>query len=144
MIDSGMISEHALEMAPRTWLIAQVMLRAADHSLADQSIADVGPVRSQSMESLRQCQSNGIPTPDDVKNPQAIERSQLVLGVIETLGYVKRPCPGRAGLVGSLASGVAQGRAQGGVELHFLARVLAQSGSKTGQRLFGTAATFVQ
>jgi hypothetical protein len=54
MIDSGVFSKYALEMAPRAGLVAQIMLRGADQVLADQSIVGVGPIRSQSMESLSQ------------------------------------------------------------------------------------------
>jgi hypothetical protein len=69
MIDSGVISQHALEMAPRAGLVAQIMLRGADQVLADRPITRVGPARSQSMESLSQCESNAIPTAGGVKDP---------------------------------------------------------------------------
>jgi hypothetical protein len=36
MAGSGTVSEHALEMEPRAGLVAQIVLRDADHSLADQ------------------------------------------------------------------------------------------------------------
>jgi hypothetical protein len=69
MVDSGVISKHALEMAPGVGLVAQIMLRGADQLLADQSIVRVGPARSQSMEPLSQCQSSAKPTVGDVKDP---------------------------------------------------------------------------
>jgi hypothetical protein len=53
MINRGVISEHALEMAPWPGLVTQIMLRDADQSFADQSIVRAGPIRSQSMEFLR-------------------------------------------------------------------------------------------
>ena len=48
------VSEHALELAPRAEQIAEVILRRTDHSLADQPIVRVGPLRRQSIESLSQ------------------------------------------------------------------------------------------
>jgi hypothetical protein len=68
MIDSSMFRKHALEMAPRFALVAEIMLRRAHHSFADQSIARVGPAYSQSMEPLSQCQTNAILTADRVKD----------------------------------------------------------------------------
>ncbi len=44
MVGSDVISEHAFDMAPRAGLVAQKMLRDADHSLADQPIVRVGPL----------------------------------------------------------------------------------------------------
>ena len=86
-------------MAPRAWLVAQIMLRDADHSLADQPIVrDRADARRQSTEPLRQVQSDAMPTAGGVKEPQAPERAQLVLGIVEALRDLKGLCPGRAGL----------------------------------------------
>ena len=112
-------------MTPRTRLVAQMVLRRADHPRADQLIVRVGPVRSQSIEPLRQCHSDAMPTAGGVEDPQARERAQLVLGIVKALRKLEGPCPGRGDLRTGNASGIYQRYAQCGVELHFAVRVRA-------------------
>jgi len=73
------VGEHALEVMPRAEQIAQEILRRTDQALADQAIGWLGPLRRQGMEPLGQRQSDAMPTAGRVKEPQAIERTQLVL-----------------------------------------------------------------
>jgi hypothetical protein len=47
-------------MAPRAEQIAQLILRRADHSLADQAINRVRSLRRQSIESLSQGQNDAM------------------------------------------------------------------------------------
>ena len=101
------MGQHALEMAPRAEQIAQVILRRTDHSLADQAIVRVGPLRRQSIEPSSQAQSDALLTAGDAKGPQAPERAQLVLGVAETLRNLEGLCPDRADL-GNGTSGIHQ------------------------------------
>jgi hypothetical protein len=49
---NDVINEHAFEMAPSAFLVAQIMLRDPDQSLTDQPIARVGPVLRKSAKSL--------------------------------------------------------------------------------------------
>ena len=136
------MGEHALEMAPRAEQIAQVILRRTDHSLADQAIVRVGPLRRQSIEPLSQGQSDAMLAADDAKGPQAPERAQLILGVTEALRNLEGLCPGRADL-GNGTSGIHQRCRKRGVELHLAARVPARSGRDSGERPLDPAAAFL-
>ena len=65
----GIVSEHVLEAVSRAGVVAQVILRNADHPLANQRIVWVGLLRRQATEALRQCQSDAMPTADGLKEP---------------------------------------------------------------------------
>jgi hypothetical protein len=95
---SDILSEHVLEVVPRTGLVAQTMLRGANQPVADQAIVRVGPRCPQDAEPLCQSQSDAMLTASGVKEPQAAERAQPVLGIVEALRYLKGLCPGRASL----------------------------------------------
>ena len=107
------MSEHPLEMVPRVGQIAHVMLRCPDHSLTDPPIVQLGPRRRQSMEPLRQDQSDTMvaAAADVMRGPQAPERAQLVLHVTEAHGNIEGLCPGCADF-GNATSGVRQRRAE--------------------------------
>jgi hypothetical protein len=53
VIGNDVISEHALDMAPRAGLVAQIMLRDAGRSLADQPIVRIRPTPGRGTEPLR-------------------------------------------------------------------------------------------
>ena len=131
-------------MSPRAGLVAQKMLRRADHPLADEAIVWVGPLRSQSTEPLRQCKSGEMPTTGDVRDPQARKRAQLILGIFQAIGDLESLHPGRADLGNCSTSVTCQRCAQCGVELHLAARVPARCGCKSGKRLLDPAAALLQ
>ena len=137
------MGEHALEMAPRAEQIAQIILRRTDHSLADQAIVRIGPLRRQRIEPLSQCQSDAMLTAADVKGPQAPERAQLVLDVVKALRNLEGLCPDRADL-GNGTSAIHQRCRKRGVELHLAARVPARSGRDSGERPLDPAAALLQ
>jgi hypothetical protein len=58
----NIVIEHVLETAPRARLVAEVMLRDPNQSLADQPIVRIGPLRRQGTKPLRQCQSGTMPS----------------------------------------------------------------------------------
>ena len=136
------VSEHALEVAPRAEQIAQVILRRTDHSLADQPIVRVGPLRRQSIESLSQGQSDALLAAHYAKGPQAPERAQLVLGVTKALRNLEGLCPDRFDL-GNGTSGIHQRCRKRGLELHLAARVPARSGRDRGERPLDPAAALL-
>ena len=136
------MGEHVLEMAPRAEQIAQVILRCADHSLADQAIVRVGPLRRQSIEPLSQGQSDAMLAAVDAKGPQAPERAQLVLGIVKALRNLEGLCPDRADL-GNGTSGIHQRCRKRGVELHLAARVPARSGRDSGESPLDPAAALL-
>src|SRR5215472_8820288 len=146
-LDGGdVVSCYTFEMAPRARLVAQIMLRDADHLLASQPIERLGAFRSENREPLRQGQSNAMPTARRVKEPKAPERAQPILGIIKAFRKLEGLCPGRANLgnnIGNLASVKCQRRAERRVELHLAARVPARSRSKSGERLLGAAAALL-
>src|SRR3954469_12745406 len=109
------------------------MLRRTDHSLADQAIVRVGPLRRQSTEPLSQGQRDTLVAAADVKGPQAPERAQLVLGVTEALRNLEGLCPDLADL-GNGAPGIHQRYRKRGVELHLAARVPVRFGRDRGER----------
>jgi len=87
------VGEHALEMAARAEQIAQVMLRRTHQLLADHTSVRLGPLRRQSMEPLREGQSDALPAGGDVEGPQGPKRAQLVLDVTEALRNLEGLCP---------------------------------------------------
>ena len=131
-------------MAPRAGLVAEVMLRDADHSLAAQPIVRVGSLRGQRMEPLRQFESNAKPTAGGVMSPQAPQRPQSVLGIVKALRNLKVSGVGHAGLgVGSTPT-IHQRFSHCGVELHLVARIRARSGPESGERSLGAAAALIR
>ena len=69
MRGGAVMSAHFLQMAPGLELVAKMMLRDADHSLAEEPILRVRPVRRQSPESLRHFKSGAMPPPGEIKRP---------------------------------------------------------------------------
>ena len=85
-------------MPSRGGLVAQIMLRDPNQPVADQAIVRVGPRRPQDAEPLHQSQSDAMPTASAVKEPQAPERAQPVLGIVKSLRDLEGLCPGCADL----------------------------------------------
>ena len=131
-------------MAPRAGQVAEIMLRDADHSLADQPIVRVGSLRGQRMEPLRQFESNAMPTAGGVISPQAPQRPQPVLGIVKALRNLEGPCVGHADLGAGRTPTMNQRCAHRGVELHLVARIPARSGPESGERPLGAAAALLQ
>ena len=71
MIGGGIVSQHMLQMAPRTDLVAKKMFGHAHHALAEQLIVQVRPARCQIMEPLRKWQRNTVSTAPGVIEIQA-------------------------------------------------------------------------
>ena len=136
------MGEHALDMAPRAELIAQIMVRRTDDLLADQAIVWVRPLRRKSVEPLSQVQSDALRAGIDAKRPQAKERAQLVLGVTEALRNFEGLCPGRADF-GNGTPGKHQRCRKRGVELHLAARVPARPGCDRGESPLDPAAALL-
>ena len=67
MIGGGIMSQHLLEMAPRTDLVAKIMFGHAHHVFAEQLSAKVRPTRCQIMELLRKWQRSTVSTARGVK-----------------------------------------------------------------------------
>src|SRR5436190_7415444 len=82
-------------------------------------------------------------TASGVKEPQAAERAQPVLGVVEALRYLKGLCPGRASL-GNGTSGMYRRCTQCGMKLHLAARVRLFVSFNGSKRSFNPRATLVQ
>src|ERR1700693_161055 len=118
------------------------MLRRTDHSLADQAIVRLGPLRRQSIEPLSQGQSDALLAAVDAKGPQAPERAQLVLGIVKALRDLKGLCPNLADL-GNGTSGIHQRRAQCGEELHLALRVPARPRRASGEPMLAPAAALL-
>ena len=78
-----------------------------------------------------------------VKEPQAPEGTQLMLGILEALRNLESPGPGRADLRHRGAFGKYQRRGQCGVELHFAARAPVRCGSEGGESLLDAAAALL-
>ena len=131
-------------MAPRAGQVAQIMLRDPDQSLADQAIVRIRLLRCQSIRTFApRARATRCWPLAGVKEPQAPERAQLILGVIKALRNLKGLCPGRADL-GNGTSGIHQRCRKRGVELHLAARVPARSGRDSGERLLDPAAALLQ
>jgi hypothetical protein len=82
-VGSDVTNEHVFQRAPRAGLVAEVMLRDADHSLAAQPIVRVGSLRGQCMKPLCRFESNAKPTAGGVMSPQAPQRPQPILGIVK-------------------------------------------------------------
>jgi len=130
-------------MPSRGGLVAQIMLRDPNQPVADQAIVRVGPRRPQDAEPLHQSQSDAMPTASAVKEPQAPERAQPVLGIVKALRYLEDLCPGRADLRAGSTSGMYQRCTQCGVELHLAARVSVRPRRESGKRLLDTNAALL-
>ena len=93
------LSERPFNIASRALLITEVVVRDADHPLANKSIVRVGARRHQGSEPVRQGQSGAIIDTVDMKGPQAPERAHLVLryrrGSPPAPGPSSRPKPPR-------------------------------------------------
>src|SRR5260370_15390489 len=85
MIGSGIMSQHLLQMTPRTDLVANKMFGHAHHTLAEQLIVQVRPAHCQIMEPLRKWQRNTVWTASGVIEIQAPKGAQLILGVSKAL-----------------------------------------------------------
>src|SRR5258708_17957040 len=89
MIGSGTMSQHLLQMTPRTDLVAKKMFGHAHHALAEQLIARVRPPRCQIMELLRKWQRSTVSIAPGVIEIQAPESAQLILRVAKALRNVE-------------------------------------------------------
>src|SRR3984885_3300023 len=79
------IGEHVLDVSARAGLIPQQVLHVAHHPLANPLIAPLPPHRRQRAKPLRHLESKLKVTDPEVKDKQAPERAQLVLGIIKAL-----------------------------------------------------------
>src|SRR5271169_6137377 len=109
-------------MASRALLIAEVVVRNADHPLANKSILAVEGRHHQGSEPVRQGQSGAVIDAVDMKGPQAPEGALLVLQIAEARRKLQSLRP-RRGHFGNAAPGIESRRAQGGKKLHFLASI---------------------
>src|SRR6201982_1661404 len=75
-------------MTPRISQIAQVMQRGPEHALAD-----VGLVRGKVGDPLRESHRDPALRVAEAIIPQAPDRAQAILGVVEPLGNRKNVCP---------------------------------------------------
>src|SRR6266850_4599647 len=114
-------------MAPCPDLVAQIMARDSEHTLTDQPMVGIGPVRGQGTESLCLCHGGTTPPADAVDGPQLPNRPQPVLGIIKPFRKLESLCPGRLQL-GRGPSGVRQGCRKCCIKLHPAGRVPIPSG----------------
>ena len=82
---SSGLCEGPFDMASGALLIPQVVVRDADHPLADRSIVWVEARRHQGSEPVRQGQSGAVIDTVHMKGPQAPEGALLVLQIADPL-----------------------------------------------------------
>src|SRR5207237_10010237 len=127
------------DMASGALLIAKVVVRDADHPLADKSIALVKTRHHQGSKLLRQGQSGAVIDTVDMKGPQTPEGALLVLRITEALRKLQGFCPGR-GHFRNAASGIEPRRAQGGKKLHLQASIRLGDSCQCSECLLDAAA----
>src|ERR1700681_1552312 len=89
MIGRGIVSQHSLQMTPRTDLVAEKMFGPAHQALSEQLIARVGSLCCQIMELLRKWQRNAVLISPDVTEIQAPQSAQLILRIAKVLRNVE-------------------------------------------------------
>src|SRR6266446_4440119 len=134
--------EHTLDGSPRMREFAQEKQRKARHPITDRGGERVGGIRCGPREGLRK--RHGLPDIAAIHaiDPQAPERPQAIVGVVQPVRDLERTRKGRARCRnGALRE--QQRRAQGGQELHFAPLVATRSGPQTGERLFHAPSALV-
>src|SRR5213078_2176146 len=119
-------------------LVAKKMFGQAQDVFAEQLSAKVRPARCQIMESLRKWQRGAVSTARGMKEIQAPESLQLVLGVVEALR--EGECIRERRDLGSVSGRYAARLAQRGVQPHFLAGFPSPSGCESAERLLDATA----
>ena len=133
-------TEHALEVTPCVRLISQVVQGDAHHPVADGHVGRIGRAGHPVAEALRQRQRRAALAAADAEMPQAPERPQLILDVVDALGDLERGRPGGRG-VGRGALRLHERHAKGSEELHLAASASTRARFEAGERAFDAAAT---
>src|SRR6266571_6854726 len=131
-------------MSPRAGLVAEVMLRDADHSRTVQPIVRVGSLRGQRKQPLRYFEGNAMPTAGVVISPQAYQRPQPILGIVKALRDLKGTFVGDAGLGAGRTPTMDQRCSHCAVELHLVAHIPARFRPESGECSLGAAAALLQ
>ncbi len=85
------MSYQFLQVAPRANLITKTMFRHTNEMLAEELSARVRPARCQLMERLCKWQRSIVSSAFGVKEIQATESAQLIVGVAKALCNLKCP-----------------------------------------------------
>src|SRR6266851_3664807 len=125
---------------PCVRLVSQVVQGDADHPLADEQLGRIVIASNPAAEAVRQRQCGATLAAADAEMPQAPERPQLILDVVDALGDLERGRPGCGG-VGCGALRLHERHAKGSEELHLTAPASPRAGLETGERALDAAAT---
>ena len=126
--------EHTLDVAPRLCLVAEEMQREARHPITDRGGERIGGLRGSAREGLRKRHRLPDIAAIHAIDPQAPERPQAIVGVIQPVSDLERA--GKRGpRFRNGAFRVHERRAQRGQELHFAPPVSARGGPEAAERL---------
>ena len=134
------VSQHVLEVTPGFRLVSQIVERDADHPTAHENLRRIGCALDTIAESLRLYQRGSTLAAADAKVPQAPERAQLILDVVQTLGNLQGLGP-RSGRVRSRPLRLHQRHAQCCEELHLAAVASSRARFEARQRAFDPPTT---
>ena len=134
------VSQHVLEVTPCFRLVSQIVERDADHPTAHENLRRIGRARDTIAESFRLYQRGSTLAAADAKAPQAPERAQLILDVVQALGNLQGLGP-RCGRVRSRPLRLHQRHAQCCEELHLAAVASSRARFEARQRAFDPPTT---